>query len=80
MKKSILCLILLAGIFGRISAQQDPQYTMFYFNKMLYNPAYAGAKDGICTTMLGCFQRNGLPGAPTYLVSNGGYANKIRRE
>jgi type IX secretion system PorP/SprF family membrane protein len=70
MKKIIMGLLLLSGILGRISAQQDPQYTMFYFNKMLYNPAYAGAKDGICATMLGRFQWNGLQGAPnTWLVT-----------
>ena len=64
MKKYFFTLILLTGIFGGLQAQQDPQYTMFYFNKMLYNPAYAGAKDGICGTILGRFQWNGLPGAP----------------
>lgn len=31
---------------------------------MFYNPAYAGAKGGICGTVLGRFQWNGLPGAP----------------
>ena len=64
MRKLVLTIIVLAGIFSGLRAQQDPQYTMFYFNKMLYNPAYAGAKDGICGTLLGRFQWNGLPGAP----------------
>ncbi len=64
MRKCLLSLVLLTGFFGSLRAQQDPQYTMFYFNKMLYNPAYAGAKDGICGTILGRFQWNGLPGAP----------------
>lgn len=64
MRKLVLSLILLTGIVSGLRAQQDPQYTMFYFNKMLYNPAYAGAKDGICGTILGRFQWNGLQGAP----------------
>lgn len=64
MRKLVLSIILLTGIYQGLRAQQDPQYTMFYFNKMLYNPAYAGAKDGICGTILGRFQWNGLPGAP----------------
>jgi len=64
MRKLVLSLIVLTSIAGSLRAQQDPQYTMFYFNKMLYNPAYAGAKDGICGTILGRFQWNGLQGAP----------------
>lgn len=64
MRKFLLGIVILTGIYGSLQAQQDPQYTMFYFNKMLYNPAYAGAKDGICGTILGRFQWNGLPGAP----------------
>ncbi len=70
MKRAILSLIFVGGLLTHSYAQQDPQYTMFYFNKMLYNPAYAGAKDAICGTMLGRFQWTGLPGAPnTWLVT-----------
>lgn len=70
MKKLFLGLIAVFGIVGQLCAQQDPQYTMFYFNKMLYNPAYAGAKEAICATMLGRFQWTGLQGAPnTWLVT-----------
>ena len=70
MKRFFLGIIFLCIIDGSTWAQQDPQYTMFYFNKMLYNPAYAGAKDAICGTILGRFQWNGLPGAPnTWLVT-----------
>jgi type IX secretion system PorP/SprF family membrane protein len=70
MKKFLLAVMLFSGVSSIVSAQQDPQYTMFYFNKMLYNPAYAGAKDAICGTLLGRFQWNGLQGAPnTWLVT-----------
>lgn len=70
MRKFILGFVFLILISGGLKAQQDPQYTMFYFNKMLYNPAYAGAKGSICATMLGRFQWNGLPGAPnTFLFT-----------
>jgi type IX secretion system PorP/SprF family membrane protein len=38
----------LVGIFfimtGTVSAQQDPEFTQFMFNKMYYNPAYAGVE------------------------------------
>lgn len=70
MRKLVLGILLIIGTYSGLRAQQDPQYTMFYFNKMLYNPAYAGAKDGICGTILGRFQWNGLQGAPnTWLVT-----------
>lgn len=70
MKKLFLGFMAVLCLYGSLSAQQDPQYTMFYFNKMLYNPAYAGAKDAICGTVLGRFQWNGLPGAPnTWLAT-----------
>lgn len=29
-------------------AQQEPQYTQYMFNQLLYNPGYAGSRDGIC--------------------------------
>jgi type IX secretion system PorP/SprF family membrane protein len=31
-----------------VKAQQDPSYTHFTYNKLLYNPAYAGASDNFC--------------------------------
>jgi type IX secretion system PorP/SprF family membrane protein len=70
MKRFLLSFVVAIGLFSAVSAQQDPQFTMFYFNKMLYNPAYAGAKDAICGTILGRFQWNGLQGAPnTWVVT-----------
>lgn len=71
MKKFFLGLMAISVIYSNVSAQQDPQFTMFYFNKMLYNPAYAGAKDAICGTVLGRSQWNGLPGAPNTWVFTG---------
>jgi type IX secretion system PorP/SprF family membrane protein len=37
---------------GILHAQQAPYYTNFMFNKLPYNPGYAGSKDGICATLL----------------------------
>ena len=49
--KGLLTLVI-AGIIGSMSydaqAQQDPYFTHYMFNKLQYNPAAAGAKDGIC--------------------------------
>ena len=37
----------------RVYAQQDPLYTHYMFNKMVYNPAYTGInREFICATFL----------------------------
>ena len=51
-------------------AQQDQQYTQFMYNKMGYNPAYAGSMGLICATGIVRSQWLGLEGAPnTQLIS-----------
>ena len=45
-------------------AQQQPQYTQFIFNKLMYNPAYAGSKDRLSLQVLYRRQWLGLEGAP----------------
>jgi len=70
MRKLVLGFLVMTCMITGLKAQQDPQYTMFWFNKMLFNPAYAGAKGGLCGTILGRFQWNGLQGAPkTWLIT-----------
>ena len=32
----------LAGLSGVVNAQQDPQFTQWMFNRLIYNPGYAG--------------------------------------
>ncbi len=64
MTKRISCilLILLAFLNGR--AQSDQHYTMFMYNKLLYNPGYTGSRD---VTSINAVYRNqwtGIPGAP----------------
>ena len=64
MKKFILLtLILLAG--GLLKAQQDPMYSMYMFNHMSINPAYAGSLDHL--QAVGLFRRQWInfPGSPT---------------
>jgi type IX secretion system PorP/SprF family membrane protein len=41
-----LCAVLLSFISN---AQQDPQYSLYQFNPLIINPAYAGARDGLST-------------------------------
>jgi len=52
------------------SAQQDAQFSMYMFNRLAINPAYAGMNKMLCVTSLGRQQWVGFPGAPkTGLVS-----------
>lgn len=70
--KIILNLILplaLTGFSMGLYAQQDPQNTMFYFNKMFFNPAFAGSNNALSATLQGRIQWNGLPGAPITWVA-----------
>jgi type IX secretion system PorP/SprF family membrane protein len=63
MKKYLLLfsLVLYSAV---TSAQQDPMYSMYMFNHMAINPAYAGTHDHMQVT--GLFRRQWLdfPGSP----------------
>jgi len=53
-----------------VQAQQDPHYTQFMFNKMAYNPAYAGSFESPTLTAIYRKQWIGLEGSPeTQVVS-----------
>ncbi|MFI5163749.1 MAG: type IX secretion system membrane protein PorP/SprF [Bacteroidia bacterium] len=45
-------------------AQQDAQYSMYMFNQLALNPAYAGCRDALSTTLLYRDQWTGISGAP----------------
>lgn len=65
MKKTLI-LIVFALIIVRSNAQQDPQYSMYMFNHLAINPAYAGTKDALTMTLLTRNQWIGInDGAPT---------------
>ncbi|MBS1634659.1 MAG: type IX secretion system membrane protein PorP/SprF [Bacteroidetes bacterium] len=49
---------------GVLFAQQDPQFTQFMHNKLIYNPGYAGTSDAICANVLYRQQWVNFPGAP----------------
>jgi type IX secretion system PorP/SprF family membrane protein len=40
-----------AAIFSIVFAQQDPQFTQFFNNRLMYNPGYAGTSNSICGTL-----------------------------
>lgn len=50
-----------------LSAQQDPQFTMNFANKLFNNPAYAGTSQ-ICATGIYRSQWTGFEGAPQDIV------------
>src|SRR5688572_8973412 len=47
-----------------LSAQQDPQYSLYQFNQMVINPAYAGSRDGLSVVAANRQQWVGFSGAP----------------
>lgn len=56
--------IALAAAWQMAVAQQEPQYTQFMFNKLAYNPAYAGSFESPTLTAIYRNQWMGLEGAP----------------
>src|SRR3569833_3388608 len=53
MKRIILpALLLFMCVFYRAEAQREPQFTQYMFNKLVYNPGYAGSQENICATLL----------------------------
>lgn len=49
-------------------AQQDPQFSLYQFNQLAVNPAYAGARDAIAVVADMRKQWVSFPGAPTTLA------------
>jgi type IX secretion system PorP/SprF family membrane protein len=51
-------------VCGTLSAQQQPLHTMFMYNKLLVNPAYAGYHEHACASAIVREQWLGFEGAP----------------
>jgi type IX secretion system PorP/SprF family membrane protein len=66
-KISFLFLLLL-GIVGSISAQQDPMFTQYMHNPVSINPAYAGSRGTMNFTAMHRQQWVGIDGAPKTLA------------
>ena len=54
-----------AGFTGVAVAQQDPQFTQFMYNKLIYNPGYAGTSGAVCGVLQYRKQWVSFTGAPT---------------
>jgi len=48
MKRLLLIVSFVASGLSVLHAQQDPQFSQFFLNKMHYNPGYAGTEEKIC--------------------------------
>lgn len=66
MKKIIITFFCLS-LMIQLKAQQDPQYSLYQFNQMAINPAYAGAREAIAVVIDARKQWVSFPGAPTTL-------------
>lgn len=69
MKKILLAVVCVFSLV-KVSAQQDPQFTQNMFNRLAVNPAFAGAKESFCATLISREQWLGFEGNPkTNLLS-----------
>jgi type IX secretion system PorP/SprF family membrane protein len=64
MRKTITLLTLLFAA-NLAMAQQDPMFTNYMFNSLVFNPAYAGSNDHLTINALHRSQWVGIDGAPT---------------
>ncbi|HEX5002978.1 MAG TPA: type IX secretion system membrane protein PorP/SprF [Bacteroidia bacterium] len=63
-RKAVTVLALFCGMAQQSHAQFEPQFTQYMFNEMYINPAYAGSRDQISSTLVYRNQWVGLQGAP----------------
>ncbi len=66
--KKLFILISLAFLALNVSAQQDPQFSQFWFTRMAINPGYAGANGAYCGTLIYRDQWAGFGGEPKTLL------------
>ncbi|MCP4442658.1 MAG: type IX secretion system membrane protein PorP/SprF [Aureispira sp.] len=69
MRYSLLLVVFLGTSMG-LKAQQDAQYTQFMFNKLYFNPAYAGSKEALNVSAIYRKQWLGIKGSPQTATLN----------
>lgn len=70
MKKYIVLNLFILLMAFNSKAQQDMQYTQFMFNKLSFNPAYAGTKSVFCLSAIYRKQWIGIARAPQTATFN----------
>ena len=68
MKKLFTLILLLMTI--QVVAQQDPLFSQYMFNKLAFNPAYAGSRDMLSADVLYRNQWVNFDGAPKTLSAS----------
>jgi len=66
----VLILFLLISS-GLVNAQQAIQFSQYFSNQLILNPAYAGADDALSVTMVNRNQWTGVTGAPRTTTISG---------
>ncbi len=61
---AVLLPLLFSGYGCALHAQQDPQYSQYMFNQLALNPAFAGSREKMSSTLLYRNQWTGIEGAP----------------
>ena len=77
--RTILHTLLICGVSCSLSAQQEQMYTQFMYNKLTYNPGYAGSFESPTLTVIDRHQWIGFEGAPNAQVINYTQATLNRR-
>ncbi len=70
MKKLLTCLAIVSGVAGGTFGQQQHHYTQFMYNKLPFNPAYAGARKVPSVTAVYRNQWMGFEGAPQSVMAS----------
>lgn len=71
MNRKAIHILLLALLFcGKSFAQQDALFSHYMFNGMYINPAYAGSKEFISSTLIARKQWAGFEGAPSTQIAS----------
>ena len=65
MRKILTLAALFLFLGNSLFAQQDPMFTKYMFNSLIFNPAYAGSKDYMYAGLLYRSQWVGIDGAPS---------------
>lgn len=64
MKKRLFLIIIIAIAVFKMQAQQDAHYSLYMFNGLYLNPAYAGSHEGVDLMAIYRHQWSGVQGAP----------------
>ena len=66
MRKSLLFTLLASVTFANgLIGQQDPMFTKYFFNSLIFNPAVAGSNNHLTANLIHRSQWFGVEGAPT---------------